>query len=681
MPFSEKIASQENWIEAQIEETLKETNDDLKDLKDLVLRDSGNLEAKIDKEKHEKINKEHIICILNSVKDKKYNEIYSKNASWITFAVQYALDKLWFVDKLWNIDWLYGQKTRFAVIAFQEKWNKDHATDQIAVDGWAGPDTIKRIITSLWWKINLSNIVENLKIWEELEVSNVSDIPDNFSKFKYKKYIYRRGATTYTFYKKGSIFKTFKNRETGEFETISMTKKQVKEELDIDFSDNKVDNKVDVMTEKKIIDANDIPFFKKELEGIDVDWWNTISRDIIIFEKWEKDIVIYRPPWILSYGWTITWAQEVSRVNTDWKKITITNLSNDFIYRKEEISNPKDSIGSTNSWFEFPEVWFQRRQQEYLKKYSKMSNTVFSKYFSKDVLEMQDWQANIGNCYLVAALRSLMESPNYETLIRTSVKIEKSTQYEWVATITLPLWDKNGEEFKVYPSDLKPQPNTFYNPNKAIPPQTVPLQRVRWDKRKKKYVPRWKNVNGKKEPDIMNKNYESLRPLKWPLWMQILEMAYLKKNITTNDDSAPWWVDRLKMEWWFWDQAVLDLIGNQWEREKVWTYWKNSIIKQGLKSLAYKYFNDFHKFRDYWTLASIWRSWKDDSHKYNISGTKQKIFYGHAYTIIDTDPLAKTVTIINPHKTNKPFTLTYAQTCEAFSLISGVGVDFENAYS
>jgi hypothetical protein len=63
---------------------------------------------------------------------------------------------------------------------------------------------------------------------------------------------------------------------------------------------------------------------------------------------------------------------------------------------------------------------------DYLKKNVCMKEDLFDKYFSKDSLSMEDGQGNIGNCYMVAAFRSLMESPNYETLVRTSVSIDNS---------------------------------------------------------------------------------------------------------------------------------------------------------------------------------------------------------------------------------------------------------------
>lgn len=392
-----------------------------------------------------------------------------------------------------------------------------------------------------------------------------------------------------------------------------------------------------------------------------------------------EEIVLYRPPGVLDKWRTYDGFRTISKTK-DWKKTIIKNIENDFIYRTNELSDPKKSIGDTNKWFEFPEIWFERRSREYLKNNSTMDENTFKKYFSVRALDMNDGQKNIWNCYLVAALRSLMESPNYETLIRTSIRIDISKwPNNWVADVKLPLWDPKSKLYKIYASEIKPQKNIFYNPDQVINPQTVPLQRVKW--RDGKYEAQLKTIGGKRTPEIMTKEHEYLNPLEWPIWMQILEMAYLKKETRTNNDLWEWGTDRLKMEWWFWDRAIIDLIWeNNWKPERVWSYWYKNIIDQGesSKTKAYEYFNNFHSFRDYGTLASIAKRWMTDSNMYNIDN--QKIAYGHAYTIIDTNPINQTVQIINPRKTNQTFTLTYEQTVKAFSSITNVWVAFDKAF-
>lgn len=394
-----------------------------------------------------------------------------------------------------------------------------------------------------------------------------------------------------------------------------------------------------------------------------------LTRKDIIFKKWEK-VLLYRDPWIMDNGWIYEWNWKVSKIK-DGTKYMVKNISNAFVYKENETS------------ILFSQIAYQARKIEYLKKNVCMKETLFDKYFSKDSLSLEDGQGNIGNCYMVAAFRALMESPNYETLIRTSVNIDNSKWNDkWIATVKIPLWVKNAKEYKIYPRDVMPQKNKFYNPDVVIPPQKVPMQSVKWSPTKGKYYPEYtKRSDGKLEPVIMSKSREYLTPLKWPIWIKILEAAYVKIKDNWNNDSAAWWFDRLKIEWWMWWSAIIDIIWEtQWEPEDVWTFWSKSLSDQKLLEKSYKYFDGFLQYRDYGTLAT--KNWegKDDTHFYNIPWINQKIVYKHAYTIIDTDPLNKTVTIVNPWKLDKPFKISYNQTCQAFSMISWIWVDFDKSF-
>jgi peptidoglycan hydrolase-like protein with peptidoglycan-binding domain len=119
--FWETVENEQNWVEKQIENVLKETNTDLTNLKDIVIEENIlKWDADEDKDTYEKtIDKTHIINILKSVENKdKFsgkNGVYGENSAWITFAVQYALNELWFWTELGNIDGYYGGKTRVAV--------------------------------------------------------------------------------------------------------------------------------------------------------------------------------------------------------------------------------------------------------------------------------------------------------------------------------------------------------------------------------------------------------------------------------------------------------------------------------------------------------------------------------------------------------------------------------------
>lgn len=161
MVFSEKIA-EENWMEEQIENVLKSSNKELSSLKDLILSDEKNL--KMD---DKIITDDHITKVLKKsiIGKNNFNDIYSQNSAWIIFAVQHRLNKLWFTS-VWNIDWLSWSNTNSAISAFQEKWNNGHLKDQIAVDGYAGLQTIKRLlVTNYSWETSVDIWKTNKSIY------------------------------------------------------------------------------------------------------------------------------------------------------------------------------------------------------------------------------------------------------------------------------------------------------------------------------------------------------------------------------------------------------------------------------------------------------------------------------------------------------------------------------------
>ena len=88
----------------------------------------------------------------DALKGKKQQDFYDEYATFwagLILAVQIALGSIDPAFKT-EYDGIYGGKdgaTFTMVKAFQEKWNKEHPNDQIAVDGWAGTDTITRILS------------------------------------------------------------------------------------------------------------------------------------------------------------------------------------------------------------------------------------------------------------------------------------------------------------------------------------------------------------------------------------------------------------------------------------------------------------------------------------------------------------------------------------------------------
>ena len=315
---------------------------------------------------------------------------------------------------------------------------------------------------------------------------------------------------------------------------------------------------------------------------------------------------------------------------------------------------------------------YLNRAKERLINHATLSKKNFIKYFwwSNAILKFQEmynnenyWQRNVWNCYFVAALRSLFQSPLYEHFIRTSVSYNKEKQE---FSIRIPLWNTKAKEYIISENLLKPQKNRFYVEWKVIPPQIKPLQEVRWNRKKGKYEAVFDN---KWNPILFKKNRKYLKPINAPKWIQALETAFLAA--TSMDEN--WKVDRLKMEWGIWSEALRTLL---WENNTD----KDLFSIRGHQKETERLFDNFHPLTHYTVLWSIPNK-KWDSTFYKVSWTNIKLAHSHAYSVIWTDPIKKTVTIVNPWEFTKPFTLTYQQTINNFHTVMGCKTDYKNWFT
>ncbi len=85
---------------------------------------------------------------LNWLKDRPYaaTKLQANSTPWI-MAVQIALESKGFDTG--KIDGIFWNWTRRAVRAFQEKWNSDHPTERLGVDGKPWPKTIEALLREL----------------------------------------------------------------------------------------------------------------------------------------------------------------------------------------------------------------------------------------------------------------------------------------------------------------------------------------------------------------------------------------------------------------------------------------------------------------------------------------------------------------------------------------------------
>lgn len=324
---------------------------------------------------------------------------------------------------------------------------------------------------------------------------------------------------------------------------------------------------------------------------------------------------------------------ELDKYRVTWSQENV-KLFNDYIDRAKKYLDEHRTLSRQDFRRFFWWNWMVLAAQELMSNCSMEGNWKF-------------WQKNVWNCYLLAAIRSIIQSPLYEHFICTSVSYDKDKDQ---FTVKIPLWNLNAKSYVISKDLLEPQKNVFYEPGKKISPQIVPLQEVRRNTKTKKYEEQYdKNWN----PKLFRKSREYLYPVNAPKWIQALEVAYL---LATTDKN--WKIDRLKMEGGHWNDALEKLL---WTNNTD----KSTILINRNRVATKKFFDTFHPLTSYATISTT--QWKNgDDIRYKVRWTEIQLFHRHAYTIIDTDPIKKTVTLVNPSAITEGFELTYEQVMENF---------------
>jgi hypothetical protein len=348
-----------------------------------------------------------------------------------------------------------------------------------------------------------------------------------------------------------------------------------------------------------------------------------------------EEVYVKRSNGTVEKGWL------VERVNPDGsyalknpKENLSKNISPNKVWSLGEIERKNsDNLLKDNA------ALLEKRKLEVLEKYTTLSKRSFNSMFG-------NWNAirqqNVGNCYLIASLNSLRESPHFEVLIRTSVKEVKGG---W--EVKIPLGSSDATPLFIGKNDLKPQLNPNYN--KAN---------------------KWGKVDDRKY----------LNPVNAPKGYKILEAAFIKQVLGGE-------LYRYKIEGGFGHQALLSLLDNNFKKVKAsgsdkvrdprYTYMQygespvfNKGTELGKKKLVQ--FLDSYDSAKFIATANTPSSAKGDRGIFTVNGIK--FATGHAYSIVNVDKFSKNVFISNPWDTSKIIQLSYEDFTEVFNQVSAVEV-------
>ncbi|MBP6889294.1 MAG: hypothetical protein KBC19_01705 [Candidatus Moranbacteria bacterium] len=148
-----------------------------------------------------------------------------------------------------------------------------------------------------------------------------------------------------------------------------------------------------------------------------------------------------------------------------------------------------------------------------------LSKKGYEQYFTDKHLERKGFrQGNVGDCYAVAALHALSESPNFEMLVRSSCR--RLPDGTW--KVRIPLLDERGAMISISPEEISSQRNTGF---------------LKWD-----------DTRGLDRRKV-------LHPLQGSEGMRVLEAAYIKAKFGS--------VNRLAAEGGYGNEVLTHLLGKK----------------------------------------------------------------------------------------------------------------------
>lgn len=378
----------------------------------------------------------------------------------------------------------------------------------------------------------------------------------------------------------------------------------------------------------------------------EIQWWNywiinnlTRTWD---FREIVRNAVRLNPPRIQHEVWNEVYVKRSNgtiergwNIESIWPdRIELRNIARPQMVRR---CDPDEIYSITQiEWWQIEltdmAAEFQRRRLNLLQSELSLSEADFQRLFDGDF-----GQRNVWNCYFVAAMHSLRESPDFELIMRSSIQ-----RVDWWYQVQIPMLSRwSGRTIFVGDNDILPQINRQYGQADNL----------------------WR---------IDNRRY--LNPIDWPVWYQILEMAYIIQKFSSTN--------RLLAEWGFWSEVLSRLSWNNFISQTIWrfgrwmfsSYW--SLAEQNWQVDAFLEFaRTYDPRRNIATANSIaWTNWHNSS--YIIDGIE--IFHSHAYSIMNIDRFNQIITLRNPWAWERPIMMNFRQFLQAFSQVDWVQINYES---
>jgi len=418
--------------------------------------------------------------------------------------------------------------------------------------------------------------------------------------------------------------------------------------------------------------------WEKTWSEIDSRTWSLGDSEKKWFKINETKLFKERIAWYKNYAEKETSEVKLKLKSNDWKIFSInTNSIRENIKSNWKISNwivifsiswnnfrinPDSEVwvwiksNMKTKWFDVTVDWTITQQDINKLKWTNAQN------FTPQKIESNNWriewinesdfnqlfnnktfkQWRLWNCYLISALRSLMENNNYKKLIMYS--ISKVTTNNWKISkflVKMPLWEPKWKAISIENDDINQKQYIVKN----------------WKKVKRSWISQWS------------------------LWVKVLEAVY-HEFLLWKDNWNLW-----NVEGWFWSIALLNLLWREnispynyiipkpwkraWFQEKAWFQKINLNYEKLGDSEMKNFLLNFNPNSDIATVWSLPKSWWSDATTYKIG--KNNFYNNHAYSLLWVEKTWNTISkikIVNPHNTAIPIYVTYEEFVQWFHQVN-----------